>query len=187
MQEASVLKPSALSLLLLRWRAFFLSVSRFTFTEKKSSCQCMPNACQLRKKLSVLTRVLLVRQWNLNFLMENLYFLISLTSEILVSNRKLQPFTAYFFWVWQMFFLSVHEYSLLFGKPDKEFACQLKWLTSKKLVSEVFRHHWKKKLVSKTLGLQWQTFCLSVDKFKNDWQAKNLSEKKCSFFDTTDK
>ena len=64
MQEASVLKPSALSLLLLPSadKLFFLSVSHFTFTEKKSSCQCMPNACQLREKLSVLTRVLLVRQ-----------------------------------------------------------------------------------------------------------------------------
>ena len=138
MQEASVLKPYALSLLLLpsadklfscQWAIFHY----FSFTEKKSSCQCMPNACQLRKKLSVLTRVLLVRQWNLKLFPENLYFSISLTSEILVSNWKLQPFTSRFFGCCHVFFLSVHEYSLLFGKPDKYFACPLicLWLVDK--------------------------------------------------------
>ena len=173
MQEASVLKPSALSLLLLpsadklfscQWAIFHY----FSFTEKKSSCQCMPNACQLRKKLSVLTRVLLVRQWNLNSFLENLYFSISLTSKILVSNRKPQPFTD-FFYLWQVFFLSVHEFSLLFGKPDKHFACQLifLWMVDKQKACQCsfptpLR---RKKLVSKTLGLQWQAFCLSVDNF----------------------
>ena len=141
MQEASVLKPYALSLLLLpsadklfscQWAIFHY----FSFTEKKSSCQCMPNACQLRKKLSVLTRVLLVRQWNMNSFLENLYFSISLTSEILVSNRKLQPFTAGFFYFdkcfscqcmnfngWQAKSLSVTK-SLFIHTTDIKILCQ---------------------------------------------------------------
>ena len=131
MQEASVLKPYALSLLLL------------PSADKLFSCQwailhsltrkILVSACQNRKKLSVLTRKLLVRQWNLKLFPENLYFSIPLTSKILVSNRKVQPFTAYFFWGWQVFFLSVHEFSLLFDKPDKHFACQLifLWLVDK--------------------------------------------------------
>ena len=131
MQEASVLKPYALSLLLL------------PSADKLFSCQwailhsltrkILVSACQIRKKLSMLTSVLLVRQWNLKSFQENLYFSISLTSEILVSNRKLQPFTAEFFLFWQVFFLSVHEYSLLFGKPEKHFACQFifLWLVDK--------------------------------------------------------
>ena len=125
------------------------------------------------------------------FFPENLYFSIPLTSEILVSNKKLQPFTLILFGLWHVFFLSVHEFSLLFGKPDKHFACQLifLWLVDKQKAcqcsfSTPLR---RKKLVSKTLGLQWQAFCLSVDNFKSDWQAKSLSVKKCSFFDTTDK
>ena len=67
------------------------------------------------------------------FFLENLYFSIPLTGKVSVSNRKLQPFTAGSFWVWQVFFLSVHEFSLLFGKPDKHFACQLifLWLVDK--------------------------------------------------------
>ena len=122
---------------------------------------------KFEKKLSVLTRVLLVRQWNLKLFLENLYFLISLTSEILVSNRKLQPFTAVLFGFWHVFFLSVHDFSSYFGKPDKEFACQLiiLWMVDKQKACQCSfpRPLRRKKLVSKTLGLQWQAFCLSVD------------------------
>ena len=149
MQEASVLKPYALSLLLL------------PSADKLFSCQwailhsltrkILVSACQNRKKLSVLTRVLLVRQWNLKLFPENLYFSIPLTSEILVSNRKLQPFTAILFGFWHVFILSLHDFSSYFGKPDKEFACQLiiLWMVDKQEACQCsFSIHWEEKNLS---------------------------------------
>ena len=190
MQEASVLKPSALSLLLLpsadklfscQWAIFHY----FSFTEKKSSCQCMPNACQLRKKLSVLTRVLLVRQWNLNSFLENLYFSISLTSEILVSNTKWQPSPAGFFWVWQVFFLSVHEYSLLFGKPDKHFACQLifLWLVDKQKACQCSFSTplTSKKLVTGFFFILTSVFLVSAWFLISLWLVDKQKACQCSF------
>ena len=150
MQEASVLKPYALSLLLL------------PSADKLFSCQwailhsltrkILVSACQNRKKLSMLTRVLLVKQWNLNIFPENLYFSIPLTSEILVSNRKLQPSTAILFDFWHVFYLSVHEISWLYSNSDKYFACQpmFFWLVDKQKACQCsfFYTLRRKKLVS---------------------------------------
>ena len=115
-----------------------------------------------------------------------------LTSEILVSNRKLQPCTAILFGFWHVFSLSVHENSSCFGKPDKEFACQLiiLWMVDKEKACQCsFSIHWEEKSLSARLyGYSDKLFACQlmilwlVDKqkacqcsFRHHWEEKILS------------
>ena len=151
---------------------FYLSVKPIYITDRYFTCQCMPNS----KKTQCWQVFYLSGNEILIFFRKIFIFRYHWQVKYLSAIESFNHLLPLFFWVWQVFFLSVHEFSLLFDKPDKLFSCQLifLWLVDKQKAcqcsfSTPLR---RKKLVSKTLGLQWQAFCLSVANFKSDWQAK---------------
>ena len=134
MQEASVLKPYALSLLLLPSadRCFtcqWSQVKLLCITDRYFTCQCMKNW----KKIFNADRSFTCQAMKFYFFSGKSLFFDTTDKWNTCQQLKAPTIYCRFFYSWQVFFLSVHEFSLLFGKPDKHFACQLifLWLVDK--------------------------------------------------------
>ena len=108
---------SYFSLFFIHWEEKFLSVH----------AKCMPTS---KKPLSV-DKSFTCQTMKFVYFFEILYFLISLTSKILVSNRKLRPVTAVFFIFDKCFlrqWLQFYVFSFIFSGPDITFLRQHSFL-----------------------------------------------------------